>query len=152
VCRNTMPCRWLSHAHRLFFILVSTTCRVFLLRGNHETRDINGWEEHYGERSFIYQCRSRFGDDAGYRIWYVSSPCAQNVLESFGSLTVCLYLLLRNFTGRPATRPLIVCLCRPSLTRTFSVCTVEFPDPCRPALVRRASRTFWPSPRLLACK
>jgi len=43
--------------------------KVFLLRGNHETRDVNGWEEHYGERSFIYQCRSRFGDDLGFRIW-----------------------------------------------------------------------------------
>lgn len=43
--------------------------KVFLLRGNHETRDVNGWEEHYGERSFIFQCRARFGDDLGYRIW-----------------------------------------------------------------------------------
>ena len=43
--------------------------KVYLLRGNHETRDVNGWEEHYGERSFIYQCRKRFGDDIGYRIW-----------------------------------------------------------------------------------
>lgn len=43
--------------------------KIFLLRGNHETRDVNGWEEHYGERSFIYQCRERFGDDVGYRIW-----------------------------------------------------------------------------------
>jgi diadenosine tetraphosphatase ApaH/serine/threonine PP2A family protein phosphatase len=43
--------------------------KVFLLRGNHETRDVNGWEEHYAERSFIYQCRARFGDDIGYRVW-----------------------------------------------------------------------------------
>lgn len=43
--------------------------KVFLLRGNHETRDVNGWEEHYGERAFIYQCRHRFGDDIGYRLW-----------------------------------------------------------------------------------
>lgn len=43
--------------------------KVFLLRGNHETRDVNGWEEHYGERSFIYQCRERFGDDLGFRVW-----------------------------------------------------------------------------------
>jgi hypothetical protein len=73
---------------------------VFLLRGNHETRDVNGWyvrldwecseqqhgsmlvhsamahsfvlcdrEEHYGARAFMYQCRSRFGDDLGYRVW-----------------------------------------------------------------------------------
>lgn len=43
--------------------------KVYLLRGNHETRDVNGWEEHYAERSFIYQCRSRFGDEIGYRVW-----------------------------------------------------------------------------------
>jgi len=43
--------------------------KVFLLRGNHETRDVNGWEEHYGERSFIWQCRTRFGDDLGYKLW-----------------------------------------------------------------------------------
>jgi diadenosine tetraphosphatase ApaH/serine/threonine PP2A family protein phosphatase len=43
--------------------------KIYLLRGNHETRDVNGWEEHYHERSFIYQCRSRFGDDVGYRLW-----------------------------------------------------------------------------------
>jgi len=47
--------------------------KVFLLRGNHETRDVNGWEEHYGERSFMYQCRTRFGDDLGYRIWEQSN-------------------------------------------------------------------------------
>ena len=43
--------------------------KVFLLRGNHETRDVNGWEEHYGARSFIYQCRERFGDELGYQVW-----------------------------------------------------------------------------------
>jgi diadenosine tetraphosphatase ApaH/serine/threonine PP2A family protein phosphatase len=30
---------------------------------------VNGWEEHYSERSFIWQCRNRFGDDLGYRLW-----------------------------------------------------------------------------------
>jgi diadenosine tetraphosphatase ApaH/serine/threonine PP2A family protein phosphatase len=43
--------------------------KIFLLRGNHETRDVNGWEEHYHQRSFIYQCRYRFGNDLGYRVW-----------------------------------------------------------------------------------
>jgi diadenosine tetraphosphatase ApaH/serine/threonine PP2A family protein phosphatase len=43
--------------------------KVFLLRGNHETRDVNGWEEHYGARALLYQCRQRFGNDVGYRIW-----------------------------------------------------------------------------------
>ena len=43
--------------------------KVYLLRGNHETRDVNGWEEHYGARSFIYQCRERFGEEVGYKVW-----------------------------------------------------------------------------------
>lgn len=47
--------------------------KVFLLRGNHETRDVNGWEEHYGARSFIHQCRDRFGDDLGYKVWELTN-------------------------------------------------------------------------------
>ena len=43
--------------------------KVFLLRGNHETRDVNGWEEHYGARSYIAQCRERFGEEVGYKVW-----------------------------------------------------------------------------------
>jgi hypothetical protein len=43
--------------------------KVWLLRGNHETRDVNGWEEHYQDRSFIWQCQNRFGEAIGYKVW-----------------------------------------------------------------------------------
>jgi diadenosine tetraphosphatase ApaH/serine/threonine PP2A family protein phosphatase len=43
--------------------------KVFLLRGNHETRDVNGWEDHYVEKSFLYQCKDRFGKHIGEDVW-----------------------------------------------------------------------------------
>lgn len=43
--------------------------KVFMLRGNHETRDVNGWEEHYEERSFLRQCKDRFGTAVGEQVW-----------------------------------------------------------------------------------
>lgn len=43
--------------------------KIFMLRGNHETRDVNGWEEHYGEKSFVRQCKDRFGAQIGTQVW-----------------------------------------------------------------------------------
>ncbi|GLE05945.1 hypothetical protein PINS_up015156 [Pythium insidiosum] len=44
--------------------------KVFLLRGNHETRAVNGLEAHYGTSAFLSQCRQRFGHDEGYIVWH----------------------------------------------------------------------------------
>ncbi|KAJ0400187.1 hypothetical protein ATCC90586_009323 [Pythium insidiosum] len=44
--------------------------KLFLLRGNHETRAVNGLEAHYGAGAFLAQCRQRFGHDEGYIVWH----------------------------------------------------------------------------------
>jgi hypothetical protein len=31
-----------------------------MLRGNHELRDVNGWVDHYQDRSFLWQCQNRY--------------------------------------------------------------------------------------------
>jgi diadenosine tetraphosphatase ApaH/serine/threonine PP2A family protein phosphatase len=43
--------------------------KIYLLRGNHETRDVNGWEDHYAEKSFVRQCKDRFGMHIGTQVW-----------------------------------------------------------------------------------
>ena len=39
-----------------------------------ETRDVNGWEEHYAEKSFVRQCKDRFGPQIGDQIWEECNP------------------------------------------------------------------------------
>ncbi|CBN75573.1 conserved unknown protein [Ectocarpus siliculosus] len=53
----------------LFALKIENPDKIFMLRGNHELRDVNGWVEHYGERSFLWQCQDRFGDDLGEEVW-----------------------------------------------------------------------------------
>ncbi|CAM9389281.1 unnamed protein product [Chrysoparadoxa australica] len=53
----------------VFALKLQCPDKVFLLRGNHELRDVNGWEAHYGQKSFLWQCKNRFGPDIGPKMW-----------------------------------------------------------------------------------
>lgn len=64
--------RGLKGLEVLTYLFASKVCcphKVFLLRGNHELRYVNGWEAHYRERSFLWQCKERFGVKLGSKVW-----------------------------------------------------------------------------------
>ena len=42
---------------------------MYLLRGNHELRRVNGWEAWYGARCLLAQCKARFGPERGWEVW-----------------------------------------------------------------------------------
>ncbi|KAE9359174.1 hypothetical protein PF008_g2344 [Phytophthora fragariae] len=44
--------------------------KIFLLRGNHETRAVNGLEAHYGSGCLLAQCKTRFGASEGGVVWH----------------------------------------------------------------------------------
>ena len=65
-----MSCRCCSTpCFRVPQMLSPTT--VFLLRGNHESPNLNGSVEQYGDSCFRAQCQRVFGSMSGYAIWQV---------------------------------------------------------------------------------
>ena len=43
--------------------------KMYMLRGNHELRRVNGWEAWYKEGCFLAQCKKQFGAELGATVW-----------------------------------------------------------------------------------
>jgi len=121
--------------------------KVCLLRGNHETRDVNGWKEHYGDRSFLWQCEHRFGAEIGARVWdrvnaaFDRLPLAALVDDEI----FCVHggIPRRPADADPAATRLDLIDCVPP------VMTINPQDPAvDPSLHRIASECVWSDPAL----
>ncbi|KAJ8577081.1 hypothetical protein ON010_g2127 [Phytophthora cinnamomi] len=62
---SSLECTAYLFAHKLLH-----PGKIFLLRGNHETRAVNGLEAHYGSGCLLAQCKSRFGASEGGVVWH----------------------------------------------------------------------------------
>ncbi|KAL3668244.1 hypothetical protein V7S43_006339 [Phytophthora oleae] len=62
---SSLECTAYLFAHKLLY-----PGKVFLLRGNHETRAVNGLEVHYGTGCLLAQCKTRFGTSEGGVVWH----------------------------------------------------------------------------------
>jgi len=54
-----------------YMIALKIQCpeKMFMIRGNHELREVNGWEAHYGDKCFLWQSKNRFGEKMGELVW-----------------------------------------------------------------------------------
>lgn len=62
--------------------------KIFLIRGNHEVRDVNGDFQVYGKTSFLYQCTELLGTVKGKKVWEVfNNWCVARFLHALARLT-----------------------------------------------------------------
>ncbi|KAG5177643.1 Metallo-dependent phosphatase-like protein, partial [Tribonema minus] len=115
--------------------------KVFLLRGNHELRDVSSWVEYYGAGSFLAQCSARFGGERGAHVWEV----VNTVFDRMPLAAVVDGDLFCIHGGIPRPRGALSQI--DAIQRVPAAAAVSPPYPCEdPDLSRVAYECLWSDP------
>ncbi|EKF27843.1 phosphoprotein phosphatase, putative [Trypanosoma cruzi marinkellei] len=127
----------------LLALKVINPSKVTLLRGNHESPEVNGDMDVYGYSSFKYQCLDKFGRERGIDVWVAVNEVFQflPVIADIDKKIFCVHGGLPQYTGGEDKR--LEILSDPSFPR---VPVVQCTDPTNVAQRMMVNDLLWSDP------
>ena len=135
------------HSVECICFLLALKCiapnKVYLLRGNHESPEVNGDVDVYGYSSFKYQCLERFGRDKGMEVWVAINEVFQflPVIANIDNKIFCVHGGLPQYCGGEDLR--LETLADPLFPR---ISVVQCNDPTNVAQRMMVNDLLWSDP------